>query len=101
MEAIVLLNHRGEIVFVTDAVLAICGYDRRELVGKCFFDFFQEKNLPLRYESIVAQANLTLGVVFRMKTKCGRVIGVELTIRNLLHLPDPGGVVVTVRRLTS
>ena len=92
-----LLNHQGEIVFVTDAILAISGYGRRELVGKRIFDFFQGKDLRVRYESIVAQPNLTLGAVFGMRTKSGLVIGVELTIRNLLHLPDLGGVVVAVR----
>lgn len=100
-EAVAFLSHRGEIVFVTDGVLAISGYDRRELVGKPIFDFFlyRTKELRAQYESIVAQPNLMVYVVLRMTTKRGQVIRVGLTIRNLLHLPDYRGVVVILRAL--
>ena len=102
-EAMMILNGVGEIVYATAAVRTVLGYDRRELIGRSAFDlllFYRKSKARLQYESIVQQPNLTIRCNLRIKNPCCLPVRVELTLRNLLHQPGVGGVLVTIRKIS-
>jgi PAS domain S-box-containing protein len=97
---IVVLNRKGEIVYATEQIKAILGYECREIIGLSAFDLLpvtEQREAKLRYESIVGRENLVINAVIWIKDKTGSVIRVALTLNNLLHMEDIRGVVVLVR----
>lgn len=95
-----LMNRKGEIVFVTQSVKGILGFDTRELVGKSGFDLLFRYSKPkarCQYESIIQQPNLYLRAKLWIRHKFCRGVRAEVTLRNLLNIPSIGGVLVILR----
>lgn len=99
-EAIVVLNHKGEIIYVTDRIRVILGYEKRELICKSAFMFLpsgRQSDMKLQYEWILACKNRTTNTVLPVKHKNGSVIRLAVTIHNLCHWGDIKGVVIAIR----
>lgn len=45
-QAIVLLNTEAEIIFCSQNITSITGYEKEELISKTAFDFFHPTDLP-------------------------------------------------------
>ena len=101
-QAIIILNDRGEIIYSTDYIRTILGYDINELVGKCSFGLLflnNHKMIKLQYERIITTKNMAISAVLRMKHKEGKAIWTELTAKNLLHDKHIKGVLVTAKNI--
>jgi PAS domain S-box-containing protein len=99
-QAIAVLNHKGEIIYVTDLISAILGYEKRDLICKSAFLLLpsgRQNDMKLQYEWILACRNRTMNTVLPIKHKTGSVIRLALTIHNLCHCGDIKGVVITIR----
>lgn len=102
-DIMVVMNRRGEIVYVTDTVAAILGYDRKELIGTNGFDllFFYTAKARLQYESVLQQPNLHVRIMVWIRHKFCRPIRMEATLKNLLDVPECGGVLVMLKKITK
>jgi PAS domain S-box-containing protein len=82
----IVLNHKGEIIHVTDSIKTILGYDSRDLIGHSMFGLLpsgRQQNMKLRFEWFISRDNLTTTIVVPVKHKSGSVRRLALTIRNL------------------
>lgn len=101
-DVMVVMNRKGEIVYVTDSVGVILGYDKRELIGTSGFDllFFYRAKARLQYESVLQQPNLNVRIRVWIRHKFCRPVRMEATLKNLLDIPECGGVLVLLKRIT-
>jgi PAS domain S-box-containing protein len=82
----IVLNHKGEIIHVTDSIKTILGYDSRDLIGHSVFELLppgRQQNMKLRFEWAITRDNLTAVIIAPVKHKSGSVLRLALTIRNL------------------
>ncbi len=103
-QAMVILNHTGDIIYSTHQIKSLLGYDSRELIGKSSFDLLFRNNpakAKQQYETILNHTNLIINSVLRIKHKTGQVIWVELTATNLLHVEHIKGIVVNAKNITE
>ncbi|MES1223452.1 MAG: PAS domain S-box protein [Bacteroidota bacterium] len=103
-QAIVILNDAGDIVYTTDHIKTILGYDSKELIGKSSFDLLSFNNVErakLQYNKIIARENLVINSVLRLKHKDGEYAWTELTATNLLHIEQIKGILITANKITG
>jgi len=103
-QAMVILNHAGDIIYSTHHIKSLLGYDNRELIGKSSFDLLFLNNLAKakqQYQTIVNHTNLIINSVLRIKHKTGQVVWVELTATNLLHVEHIKGILVNAKNITE
>jgi len=99
-DVIELLDSRGCIVFVTQAVQRILGYKQEELVGRDAFNLVHPSDLaPVQEEltDLLKEPGGTRRITIRARHKDGSWRWIEATVTNLLDDPLVGFLVVNYR----
>lgn len=94
----------GKVLFVSPSVEQFVGYTVEEITGSMGFDFTHPEDAALTKE-VVERAIRNPGVTqegrYRLVSKNGVVISVEVNVRDLSHIPAIGGIVFNVRNVTE
>jgi PAS domain S-box-containing protein len=99
-QAIVLLNAEGVIIFCTETVKLIAGFEREELVGCTAFDFFDPADAGFeehkdRYRKTAISNSFASLVPIRNKS--GDIIWIDLLVKNLLHVTGINAIFVLLK----
>lgn len=95
-----ILNQKGEIIFTTDLITKVLGYENRQLIGISAFTLLpgdRQRSEQLRYQCIVDQGLPAIRTVLPVRHKTGSFVKLKLTIHSLLPIGDVKGVVITMR----
>ncbi len=102
-EVFVVVGADGDALHVSPAISDLLGWAPGDRVGLPLVDLFETDEQPAcraAFQTLVAQPDATFRRVVRMRHQDGGHRQVELVGRNLLHVPELGGVVITMRDLT-
>jgi len=72
----------------------LTGYSSNEIIGKCFFDFISESDIPLAKERINKPCTETYPL--KVKHKSGHTINVLISVKNMTYLGNQVHVVAVV-----
>jgi PAS domain S-box-containing protein len=100
-QAIVLLDPDGEILFCSQSIHAVSGYEWEELVGRSAFDFFHPSDLDaarrqLDYLTEVSE-NASASLV-QILGKQDEIIWMDVVVKNLFHQPHIHALFCLVKR---
>jgi PAS domain S-box-containing protein len=102
--AIFLLDQTGSIIYASDRITKLLGYDSREVVGVSCFDLFFLNKPALarkRYQKMIERQNMTVNALLQARHKNGAAEWLELTAVNLLHVAHVRGVLITAQRFVN
>jgi PAS domain S-box-containing protein len=99
--AIVLLNTEAEILFCSQSITAVTGFEEEELVGKTAFDFFHPADLPAARQQhhflTEEDANASASLI-QVRNKEGHMIWIDVVVKNLLHVPEINALFVLLKK---
>jgi PAS domain S-box-containing protein len=99
-QAIVLLNTDAVIIFSSESMTMITGYDKKDLAGHSIFDFFDTADItPARkqYEYLTRANRNFLASFVRIRNKSGQLIWIDVVVKNLLCVPGINAVFVLLK----
>jgi PAS domain S-box-containing protein len=99
--AIVLLNTEAEILFCSQGITALTGFETQELLGKTVFHFFHPADLPAarQQHQFLTEMNANASVsLLQVRNKQGDMIWIDVVVKNLLHVPEINALFVLIRR---
>src|SRR3954470_945358 len=88
-QTIVLMDSDSKIVFSTDNIKTLIGYEPGELTGKSAFDFFQPDLHASkdRYKYLTEVYENTSFSLLQIQNKDGALLWIDVTVKNLLNVP--------------
>jgi PAS domain S-box-containing protein len=99
--AIVLLNTEAEILFCSQGITALTGFEGQELLGKTVFHFFHQADLPAarQHHRFLTEMDANASVsLLQVRNKQGHMIWIDVVVKNLLHVPEINALFVLIRR---
>lgn len=103
-DVILLIGPNGALTYVSPSMKELGGYEPEELLGRPFLELMHPEDVPLALE-LTREIMRSPGRPVRMERRYARKDGAWRTLesitRNMLHLPELGGLVVTVRDVTE
>jgi PAS domain S-box-containing protein len=105
-DIISLLNAEGTILYKSNSIQQILGYDPESLFGKSAFELMHPDDIGQvaeTFNNLVQQerSNETAEIEFRYKAKDGNWHWIQATASNLLHNPDIQAIVVNSRDISE
>jgi PAS domain S-box-containing protein len=103
-DVILLIGPDGALTYVSPSMKELGGYEPEELVGRPFLELMHPEDVPLAIErnrEIMHSPGRPVRMERRYRHKDGSWRTLESVTRNMLHLPELGGLVVTVRDITE
>jgi|GEM_PF-3650468 len=103
-QAIVLLNTDAEIIFCSQSIRSITGYEAEELIGKTAFDFFHPDDLPAarQQHDYLTELKLNASVsLIQIRNKHGHMIWIDALVKNLLHVGEIQALFVLMKKSTD
>jgi PAS domain S-box-containing protein len=99
-QAIVLLNADGVIIFCTETMKLMTGYEMEELVGFSAVDFFDPADTisaRQQHEYIARTNENSFASLVCIRNKIGDLIWMDVVIKNLLHVPGVSAIFVLLK----
>ena len=103
-DAIMVLNENGEVIFASDSLYRIMGYNADEIIGVNTFNFIYSEDLPAlkkHLKKVLKNPEKSMDITYRRVKKDGTIIWCEGTALNLLDDPAVQGIVVNFRDITE
>jgi PAS domain S-box-containing protein len=104
-DLISLVDHRGNIIYVSPSVKKLLGYEAEEYINNNIFDYIHDDDLEISarmFEDVLAkEENIVGNVQFRFRHKNGNWIWHEATAHNLLHDKTINAIVLNYRDITE
>ncbi len=105
-DAIALLDASGKVLYQSPSMGQVTGYRPEDWSGSPVEDWFLHPDdilsIATAYESVLREPNATMsGLTARFKHADGTWHTLEATVRNLLHDPKVGGLVINYRDITE
>ncbi|MFL5787425.1 MAG: PAS domain S-box protein [Flavisolibacter sp.] len=103
-QGIVLLDPDGKILFCSQSIHSITGYESGELVGRSAFDFFHPSDLDAarqQYEYLMELTENASAALIQILGKQDEVIWIDVVVKNLFHLPQIHALFCLVKRSTD
>lgn len=103
-DVMLLVNDKRKIVFASPSVTYMMGYEPGEIIGRRLASLTSEDDLPemlLHFMKILSSPALPITLEYQVKTKGGKLICVEGTINNLLHLDGVNSIVINQRDISK
>lgn len=100
-QAVVLLNAEAEIIFCSQTITVLTGYEPGALLGKTAFDFFQLAGLPaawkqyLHFTKYKDNASVSL---LQLRNRQGQLLWVDAVVRNLLEVEGINALLVLLKK---
>jgi PAS domain S-box-containing protein len=89
-QAIALLSTDGAVLFCSQSIHALTGYEREELVGRSAFDFFHPSGLEAVRQQLSYLMELGENASASLVPVLGKqdeIIWMDVVVKNLLHMP--------------
>lgn len=99
-DVVVLVSADGRFEFIGPSALDVLGHDRRDLIGQDVFHLVHPDDRQLAMESLAntaARSGQAPPIVLRVRDGEDEWRPVEVVARNLLHVPEVAGIVITIR----
>jgi PAS domain S-box-containing protein len=96
-----LLNENAEIIFCTDNIQAIAGYDPEDLIGSTAFNFFLPEGVPSarrHHAKIVACKRGYASAFLAVRHKNGLFIWIDASVKKLRHPDFTNNLFVSLKR---
>ena len=103
-QAIVLLDTEAKIVFCSQSIMSITGYEPTELIGRSAFDFFHPPDLPAakQHHQYVTDVNEnSFAAVIQIRNKQEDMIWIDAVVNNLLHVPEINALFVVLKNSSN
>ncbi len=103
-DAIMVLNENGEVIFASDSLYRMMGYNADEIIGVNTFNFIYSEDLPAlkkHFIKVLKNPGKSMDITYRRVKKDGTIIWCEGTALNLLHDPAIQGIVINFRNITE
>jgi PAS domain S-box-containing protein len=103
-QAIVLLNTDAEIMFCSQSIKAITGYETEELIGKTAFEFFQPSDIPAamkQHQYLTGFDKSNFASLIQIRNKEENLIWIDVHVKNLLHVPGMQAIFVLLKMNTD
>ena len=103
-DVILLIGPDGLLTYVSPSMKQLSGYEPEELVGRPFLELMHPEDVPLAVEKtreIMQSPAKPVRMERRYRHKNGVWRTLEFITKNMLHLPELTGLVVTVRDITE
>ncbi|WP_276132201.1 PAS domain-containing protein [Polluticoccus soli] len=103
-DAILIRNEHKEIVYCSDSVYGVIGYNAEEVIGKQTLNDIYPDDLQMvlsHWDKVLESPGIPITITYRRIHKDGRLIWCEGTSTNMLHQPEIRGVVVNFRDITE
>jgi PAS domain S-box-containing protein len=103
-DAFFVLDAEGKLAYRSPSGTQLTGWTDAEVLGRNVAEFIFPEDVPLAKKAIadaILQPSVVSHVELRMLHRDGSVRVAEAIGKNLLHDPDVGGVVVTVRDISQ
>lgn len=103
-DVILLIGPDGSLTYVSPSMKELGGYEPAELIGRPFLELMHPEDVPLTTEltrEIMRSPAKPVRMERRYRCKDATWRTFESITRNMLHLPELAGLVVTVRDVTE
>lgn len=99
-QAVVLLNAEAEIIFCSQTIAALTGYEPGALLGKTAFDFFHLAGLPAAWKQYLNftkhKENASVSLL-QLRNRQGHLIWVDAVVKNLLDVQGINALLVLLK----
>ncbi|HEU4902008.1 MAG TPA: PAS domain-containing protein [Flavisolibacter sp.] len=100
-QAVVLLNAEAEIIFCSQTIAALTGYEPGALLGKTAFDFFHLAGLPAAWKQYLYftkhKENASVSLL-QLRNRQGQLIWVDAVVKNLLDVQGINALTVVLKK---
>ncbi|MCZ2223570.1 MAG: PAS domain S-box protein, partial [Chitinophagales bacterium] len=99
-----LTNEELKILYISDSVKNVLGYDAEELLNYHFFNFVHPDDkitISKWLQKILDNPNSEYTTEIRVKNKNKDWVYIEITGKNLFHIPEIGAIVVSYRNIQN
>lgn len=103
-EVFEIVSPSGEILFISDAVERVLGFDVEECIGKKLYDFYEHTEVNYirdMIEEVLEEPDKKVSRDISFTMKNGKRIYLELHMQNLLNHPVIHGIIVSFRDVTK
>jgi PAS domain S-box-containing protein len=100
-QAVVLLNTEAEIIFCSQTIAALTGYEPGALLGKTVFDFFHLTGFPAAWKQYLyfTKHKETASVsLLQLRNSQGHLIWVDAVVKNLLDVQEVNALLVLLKK---
>ncbi len=103
-DLLIIMDEKGNELYVSESVEKITGYSAEEMLGKCCFDYFHPDDVSRIAETFnrgINNPGEPQRVEYRRRTKDGKWIELEAIGTSYLDDPDISAIVVNARDITD